>query len=64
MKEKRKVATGQLIEEMIADDLLGGFQEIPSLNIISNWFDINFDELEVFDFGDTVIKDVGNTEDS
>ncbi len=60
VKECGLKLSGFLSDELESEESSGGFQEVSPADIVSGWSNINFDELGVFDFGDTVIEGTRN----
>ncbi len=59
-KERGLKLAGVFSDELESEESSDRFQGVPPADIALDWSDINFSELGVFDFGDTVIKGVGS----
>ncbi len=59
-KEYNFKLAGVLSDELESEEPSGRSQGVPSADVAPGWSDINFGELGVFDFGDTVVKGVGS----
>ncbi len=60
-KEYGLKLAGVFFDELESEELSGRSQGVLPVNIVLDWSDINFGELGMFDFGDIVIEDTGNT---